>query len=82
MMSAVDGDTIRPADPDDRPGIIRLAVRALGWRGDERDEAFFAWKHDDNPFGPSPAWVATDAAQIIVGAHQRGPAFTRTSACR
>jgi predicted N-acetyltransferase YhbS len=63
----VDGDalTIRPATPDDRPGIIRLAVRALGWRGDERDRAFFAWKHDDNPFGASPAWVATEGGEIV-----------------
>ena len=50
--------TIRPAGPDDRDGAMRVAVRALGWSGDERDRAFFAWKHDENPFGPSPAWVA------------------------
>jgi GNAT superfamily N-acetyltransferase len=60
-----DAPTIRRAEPDDRPGIIRLAVRALGWRGDERDRAFFAWKHDDNPFGPSPAWVATIGGTIV-----------------
>lgn len=56
---------IRPAVPDDRPGILRLAGRALGWRGDERDRAFFAWKHDDNPFGRSPAWVATQGDEIV-----------------
>ena len=61
----VDALTIRPAGPDDRPGVIRLAVRALGWRGDERDRAFFAWKHDDNPFGPSPAWVATERGELV-----------------
>jgi GNAT superfamily N-acetyltransferase len=60
-----DALTIRPAVPDDRPGVIGLAVRALGWRGDERDRAFFTWKHDDNPFGPSPAWVATEAGEIV-----------------
>lgn len=60
-----DALTIRPAVPDDRPGILRLAGRALGWRADERDRAFFAWKHDDNPFGPSPAWVAIDADEIV-----------------
>ena len=60
-----DALTIRPAAPDDRPGVIRLAVRALGWRGDERDRAFFAWKHDDNPFGPSPAWVATEGGEVV-----------------
>jgi GNAT superfamily N-acetyltransferase len=40
-------------------------VRALGWQGDERDRAFFAWKHDDNPFGASPAWVATAGDEIV-----------------
>jgi predicted N-acetyltransferase YhbS len=60
-----DALSIRPAAPADRLGIVRLAVRALGWRGDERDRAFFAWKHDANPFGTSPAWVATQGAQIV-----------------
>jgi len=57
--------TVRPATPEDRPEILGLAVRALRWRGDERDRAFFAWKHDHNPFGTSPAWVATDGDQIV-----------------
>lgn len=57
--------TIRLAVPDDRPGILRLAGAALGWAADERDRAFFAWKHDDNPFGPSPAWVATTDDRIV-----------------
>jgi len=63
----VDADalTIRRAGPDDRAGALRVAVRALGWRGDARDREFFAWKHDENPFGPSPAWVATDEDAIV-----------------
>jgi predicted N-acetyltransferase YhbS len=60
-----DGVSIRPATPEDRPGIMRVAVRALRWRGDERDRAFFAWKHDENPFGPSPAWVAIERGEIV-----------------
>jgi GNAT superfamily N-acetyltransferase len=44
---------------------MRVATRALGWRNDERDRAFFAWKHDENPFGTSPAWVATEEEKII-----------------
>lgn len=63
-MDAV-GLTIRRAGTEDRPGIIRVAMRALGWRGDERDVSFFNWKHDDNPFGPSPAWVAVEHGQIV-----------------
>ena len=60
-----DALSIRRATPGDRPGIMRVAVRALGWQGDERDRDFFSWKHDDNPFGPSPAWVATEAGEIV-----------------
>ena len=57
--------TIRRAASDDRPGVIRVAARALGWRGDQRDWDFFAWKHDANPFGPSPTWVSIDGSQIV-----------------
>jgi GNAT superfamily N-acetyltransferase len=57
--------TIRPAAPGDRAGVMRVAVRALGWRGDERDNQFFAWKHDANPFGSSPAWVAVANDEIV-----------------
>ena len=55
----------RQAVPEDRPAILRVAVRALGWQGDERDREFFAWKHDGNPFGVSPAWVATAGDEIV-----------------
>ena len=57
--------TIRRAVSADRPGVIRVAVRALGWLGDQRDCDFFTWKHDDNPFGSSPAWVAVEGGQIV-----------------
>lgn len=60
-----DGITIRPVRPEDGPGIIGVAVRALGWQGDERDQAFFSWKHDENPFGRSPAWVAVRHDEIV-----------------
>ena len=46
---------VRPAAPGDHDEIIGVASRALGWAADERDRAFFRWKHGDNPFGPSPA---------------------------
>ena len=66
-MPHVDAEalTIRRATADDRSGVMRVAVRALGWAGDERDRQFFAWKHDVNPFGPSPAWVAIDEGQVV-----------------
>jgi hypothetical protein len=56
---------VREAQRDDRPAILRVAQRSLGWAGDERDRAFFSWKHDDNPFGPSPAWVAEAGGRIV-----------------
>ena len=56
---------IRTATSADRPQIFRLAQRALGWAGDERDQAYFAWKHDENPFGPSPSWVAVDDDRVL-----------------
>ena len=62
----VAGDVlIRAATPDDRPAVLAVASRALGWRGDERDRAFFGWKHDENPFGTSPAWVATVDDRVV-----------------
>ncbi len=57
---------VRAATSADRPGILALAQRSLGWAGDERDRSFFAWKHDANPFGASPAWVA-DAEGTLLG---------------
>ena len=62
---ADDAVQIRPAAPEDRAQVLRLAGRALGWADDERDRAYFAWKHDENPFGTSPAWVAVDDGQVI-----------------
>jgi hypothetical protein len=57
---------IRAAVPDDHPAIIALAARALGWRDGERDEALFRWKHLENPFGPSPMWLAVDDGEVVV----------------
>jgi GNAT superfamily N-acetyltransferase len=57
--------SVRCAGPSDRAAILALAARSLGWSGDERDRAFFAWKHERNPFGASPAWVATLDGQVV-----------------
>lgn len=58
---------VRPVRPEDRPAVIELCRSSLGWREGDPNEAFFEWKHDLNPFGPSPAWVATTAAGELVG---------------
>lgn len=59
------GLAIRPAVPDDRPRVLELLGRSLGWSDDPRFARLFAWKHDENPFGPSPAWVAVDGDRIV-----------------
>jgi GNAT superfamily N-acetyltransferase len=60
------GLPVRSLDPaahvDD---IVALGSRSLGWAGDERDRAFFAWKHLENPFGPSPAWGVWDGDRLV-----------------
>jgi hypothetical protein len=58
--------TIRAATRDDLPAIVALAQRSLGWEPGEATERHFAWKHFENPFGPSEMWVA-EAGDRIVG---------------
>ncbi len=57
--------TIRPSVPEDLDQVLAVAARSLGWAADERDRAFFRWKHEENPAGPSPGWVAVDDGQVI-----------------
>jgi len=59
--------TVRAATPVDRPAVIELCRASLGWKAGDPNEAFFAWKHDDNPFGASPAWVAVAPDGALVG---------------
>lgn len=61
----IPGLDLRPATPDDRPAIRTLLGRSLGWSDDPRYAELFEWKHDDNPFGPSAMWVATDASRVV-----------------
>jgi GNAT superfamily N-acetyltransferase len=60
-----DGLEIRRATPADRPEILALLAASLGRDGsDPRYEQLYAWKHEQNAFGRSPAWVACDGARI------------------
>jgi GNAT superfamily N-acetyltransferase len=54
----------RRATDADRPAILEVLRRSLGREMDDRYEALFAWKHLENAFGPSPAWVACDGDRI------------------
>jgi GNAT superfamily N-acetyltransferase len=62
---APDDLTIRPSVPGDLDQVLTVAARSLGWAADERDRAFFRWKHEENPVGPSPGWVAVDDGAVV-----------------
>ncbi len=55
---------LRRARDDDRDAILDLLRRSLGREVDDRYQALFEWKHVENAFGPSPAWVACDGARL------------------
>src|SRR5688572_5631082 len=57
--------TIRPWRDDDLADVLGLLDAAMGWVPDEVHESFFRWKHLENPFGRSPAWVMTDDERIV-----------------
>jgi GNAT superfamily N-acetyltransferase len=58
---------VRPAVDADREAVLDLLTASLGWVPDEQFDAFFRWKHEENPAGRSPAWVAVDERDGIVG---------------
>ena len=53
---------VRQATDDDLPDVLELLQASLGWVPDDAYARFFAWKHQQSPFGRSPAWVAVDPA--------------------
>lgn len=56
---------VRVATEADRPAVLSLLGVALGWREDARFPQLFGWKHEQNPFGPSPGLVALDGDRLI-----------------
>jgi GNAT superfamily N-acetyltransferase len=56
---------VRRAVPADRRAVLGLLAASLGWSADDQFDAFFTWKHDANPFGSSPAWVAVADQQVV-----------------
>jgi GNAT superfamily N-acetyltransferase len=61
----IDEVVVRQATAGDRREILALLERALGWRDDDRHAALFEWKHGQNVFGPSPAWVAEQDGRLV-----------------
>lgn len=56
---------LREARPDELPQILELMRASLGTGSIPRSEAFWRWKHEENPFGRSPTWVAVDGERIV-----------------
>lgn len=56
---------IRRATAADTDAVVALAGEALGWAPDEPHAELFRWKHVENPFGPSPVWVAEDEDGLV-----------------
>ena len=55
----------RRATAADQPAVLALLADSLGWERDSTFADFFEWKHVQNPFGPSPAWVAVHNLSLI-----------------
>ena len=66
MTKPTAGDLeLRPAEEADEPAVLDLFRESLGWRDADPNEAFFRWKHRDNPFGRSPAWLALHEGRVV-----------------
>jgi GNAT superfamily N-acetyltransferase len=63
--AAAEDIEVRRAGVDDLPAVLELAQVSLKWRAEDPNEAFFRWKHFDNPAGISPMWVATAGARLV-----------------
>jgi GNAT superfamily N-acetyltransferase len=59
------GDVVvRRAAAADQPAVLALLADSLGWERDATFASFFEWKHLQNPFGASPAWIAEIDGEI------------------
>jgi GNAT superfamily N-acetyltransferase len=56
---------IRDADEGDLLRVVELMASSLGDGSVPRSEAFFRWKHLENPFGRSPIILAEEDGRLI-----------------
>jgi len=56
---------VRRAETQDAEEVTSLLRTSLGKADDAHYGAFLRWKHEQNPFGVSPEWVALDGARIV-----------------
>ncbi len=64
-MLQPDDWTIRHARDEDVDEVVALLRTCLGEGGVPRSAAFWRWKHQQSPFGPSPVHVATAGGRIV-----------------
>ncbi len=57
--------TLRAATEGDRAAVLQLLAASLGWGDDERFASFYAWKHEQSPFGRSRGLVAVDGDRVV-----------------
>lgn len=57
--------TMRVAQPSDGAAVLDLLRVSLAKGADPLYEGFFRWKHEQNPFGASPSWVAVADGQVV-----------------
>lgn len=57
--------TIRPATDQDLPAMLQLSKESLGELSGMRTEEYWRWKHEQNPFGPSPVLLAWEEDTLI-----------------
>jgi GNAT superfamily N-acetyltransferase len=62
---SVAGFEVRRYEPTDEAVVLDLLGASLGWQPDALHARLFAWKHHENAFGVSPAWVATVADRVV-----------------
>lgn len=65
LVGGTSGVVLRPATAADVPQMIELVRVVLGEGSIPRTEAFWRWKHEQNPFGRSPAMVAEVDGRIV-----------------
>lgn len=57
--------TIRESTPHDLPQIIALLKQSIGEVLTPKTEAYFLWKHEQNPFGASKILLAEEGGKVV-----------------
>ena len=65
MSTVSRASQVRPYEPPDLDAVLELLGASLHWVPDDLFRRFFEWKHVENPFGRSPAWVAVTGSQVV-----------------